>query len=57
MSDPKQPKDGYTPLGEHDPCDHAYDYVDGDMDDYQKPEVYDNSDTQRKDYDTDDKDY
>lgn len=35
---PKEPKvdtdRGYTPLGEHDPCDHANDYVDGDMDDY-----------------------
>lgn len=31
---PETPKSGYTSLGDHDPCEHAHDYVDGDTDDY-----------------------
>jgi len=45
---PKEPKvntdKGYTPLGEHNPCDYSNTYVDGDMDDYSKSETLDPKD-------------
>lgn len=42
---PKKPSQDVETLDTFDPCEHAYDYIDGDGDDYKTGEDYDNADS------------